>query len=682
MMATAQAQTGACETLVYPEHAQNRYPATPNTKFGANGRDSPAEGGSDGSGKDNNEVRQSPRCEAFVMTGEKILSLDHHVSPSYAKVAKDQLPPSIKIGADTPPRPLLSSEFPSVRRGRKTNSYGEYLKQMSQENEPKIPEDIPPQDENAQPHKNEPTTSKLQEISEVVSEIVVSESSEPKTLNEDMNSSLQKRGSQYRKEIAASNPQLNKTNQVRGSTETFIISSTESPTGQSTVTVNAINCSPANLHNTSSPAVRRILYNMHHNHSEISHSSRNSMSTLPPEEREAAILAAKMYRQTDMSSLDVAKRLIESLESNSLVSKKFMDCFPFAGVRIDAALRDFLAKVELCGESAQREKLLSLFSARYHECNPSLFKDLDEVHTLACALLLLNSDLHGPNSGKRMTTRRSNSITSSKKNSVARRSVASSYQIMDIDPESQIEYKCGWLMRKCVYDSDGTKTPFGRRGWNMMYGRLCGLVLYLDKNDSSKNKRSRYETFNNSVLLHHAFAEVAEDYRKKQHVFRLITANLGEYLFQTSSPSEVHDWVNQINFVCAAFSARCLPPSVSSQNIFNRPRYPNYPSTAPLHEQLRSHEMACEEMRALLARVRSSAPPLKSKGREVEAYFFNERYLEQQVARYEAYCNVLRARVTSSLTSINFSFKNCNYHVGNQREDVSDKISYREAIHS
>ena len=132
----------------------------------------------------------------------KNFSLDHHVSPSYAKVAKDQLPPSIKIGADTPPRPLLSSEFPSVRRGRKTNSYGEYLKQMSQENvsfffklkflkkifdffffifqlfiplvcifqEPKSSEDTPPQDENVQPHKNEPTTSKLQEISEVVSE--------------------------------------------------------------------------------------------------------------------------------------------------------------------------------------------------------------------------------------------------------------------------------------------------------------------------------------------------------------------------------------------------------------------------------------------------------------------------------------------------------------------------------
>lgn len=30
---------------------------------------------------------RSPRCEAFVMTGDKILNLDHHVSPSYAKVS-------------------------------------------------------------------------------------------------------------------------------------------------------------------------------------------------------------------------------------------------------------------------------------------------------------------------------------------------------------------------------------------------------------------------------------------------------------------------------------------------------------------------------------------------------------------------------------------------------------------
>lgn len=30
---------------------------------------------------------KSPRCEAFVMTGDKILNLDHHVSPNYAKVS-------------------------------------------------------------------------------------------------------------------------------------------------------------------------------------------------------------------------------------------------------------------------------------------------------------------------------------------------------------------------------------------------------------------------------------------------------------------------------------------------------------------------------------------------------------------------------------------------------------------
>ncbi len=28
----------------------------------------------------------SPRCEAYLMTGEKMLLLDHKISPSYAKV--------------------------------------------------------------------------------------------------------------------------------------------------------------------------------------------------------------------------------------------------------------------------------------------------------------------------------------------------------------------------------------------------------------------------------------------------------------------------------------------------------------------------------------------------------------------------------------------------------------------
>lgn len=74
--------------------------------------------------------------------------------------------------------------------------------------------------------------------------------------------------------------------------------------------------------------------------------------------------------------------------------------------------------------------------------------------------------------------------------------------------------------------------PFGRRGWKMVYARLRGMVLYLHK-DENGFRRGRYQTFTSAILLHHSFAEKAVDYPKRPHVFRLRTANLGEFLFET-----------------------------------------------------------------------------------------------------------------------------------------------------
>lgn len=65
-----------------------------------------------------------------------------------------------------------------------------------------------------------------------------------------------------------------------------------------------------------------------------------------------------------------------------------------------------------------------------------------------------------------------------------------------------------------------------------MYARLRGMVLYLHK-DEDGFRRRRYETFNNAIMLHHSLASRCENYKKRQHIFRLRTANLGEYLFQT-----------------------------------------------------------------------------------------------------------------------------------------------------
>ncbi|CAI4231932.1 unnamed protein product [Auanema sp. JU1783] len=650
------------------------------------------------------------------MTGDKILSLDHHVSPSYAKAVRDQLPPGTQIKEVMPRTPLSASEFPSVRRSMRSKlpvsvSQSEVIQTRRQvscpqttadcdivtENTENIEEQDKPQSTllGAVPSTDEATPSKETDIHVVPSVLPEMESS--------MHSSYYK--------SAFSNPQLS-SNQRTASSETFIISAADSPTKYSTVTVHATTCAPS-VSTANSPSLRRILGTRKHDENSIDHfgSFRSDMTgdvSSIREEKEAAQIASRLFRLDGFTKADVSARLNDSSETSTLISSKYLELFSFSGLRIDAALRDFLARVELKGETSQRERMLRFFSERYYQANPSIFNNLDEVHTLTCALLLLNSDLHGPNLGKKMIVRDfinniSNTGVDIKRdllktlyNSIKEKAIASQSEtpalskaskrpfssgqmLHEVDPESQVEYKSGWIMRKSLYDSDGAKTPFGRRGWRIWFARLRGMVLYLER-DEGERKQSRYEIFSNAILLHHSFAEPAFDYTKRQFIFRLRTANLGEYLFQTSSAADVRDWVNQINFVCAAFSSRTLPPPAGSQVTFVRARHPKASSQAPLAEQLKAHESAAAELRQQLAVVQEGAPPLKAKGRAVEEFFFQERYLTQEIARYDEYCVLLRNRVKFCGGS---SDSTSGVHSkSDMADDLAERISYREATHN
>ena len=83
------------------------------------------------------------------------------------------------------------------------------------------------------------------------------------------------------------------------------------------------------------------------------------------------------------------------------------------------------------------------------------------------------------------------------------------------------------------------------------------------------------DNLHNAIRIHHALATKASDYTKKQHVFRLQTADQAEYLFQTSDSKELTSWVETINFVCAAYSAPPLEGGVGSQKRFQRPLLPS-----------------------------------------------------------------------------------------------------------
>ena len=148
-------------------------------------------------------------------------------------------------------------------------------------------------------------------------------------------------------------------------------------------------------------------------------------------------------------------------------------------------------------------------------------------------------------------------------------------------------------MRKCCVESDGRRSksngfhsiekilwvslhlaPFMRRSWKAFYASLRDMVLYLQKNDQQPASISAGDT--NAIRLHHAFAQEATDYRKRQHVFRLKTADWAEYLFQTSDHDLMKKWIDAINLIAASFSSPALPGAIDSSSVhFQRPLLPS-----------------------------------------------------------------------------------------------------------
>ena len=60
-------------------------------------------------------------------------------------------------------------------------------------------------------------------------------------------------------------------------------------------------------------------------------------------------------------------------EFSYLVGVEYIRYFEFCGLSLDLALREFLRKLILIGETQERERVLAHFSRRYLDCNPGTF---------------------------------------------------------------------------------------------------------------------------------------------------------------------------------------------------------------------------------------------------------------------------------------------------------------------
>ncbi|XP_069560610.1 PH and SEC7 domain-containing protein 1-like isoform X1 [Brachyistius frenatus] len=402
-------------------------------------------------------------------------------------------------------------------------------------------------------------------------------------------------------------------------------------------------------------------------------------------------LAKRLFNLDGFRKSDVARHLSKNNDFSRMVAEEYLSFFNFTGLVLDQALRQFA----LMGETQERERVLSHFSRRYMDCNTKVIPSEDAVHTLTCALMLLNTDLHGQNIGKRMSCTQFvgnleglndgqdfpkdllkalyNSIKNQKLQwtldeeelrksfselgdslcestaSTSMKRVGSSGKPLseEAEPSGMLLYKKGFLVRKVHADPDGKRTPRGKRGWKTFYAILKGLILYLQKGEYRPDKQLSDEDLKNAVSIHHSLAMKASDYSKRPNVFYLRTADWRVYLFQAPNAEQMQSWITRINTVAAMFSAPPFPAAIGSQKKFSRPLLPGTMSKLSEEEQIRSHEGRFRASSTELAELRSFPPDRKVKGRELEEYRQRDEYLDFEKTRYATYVMLLRAKIRS-----------------------------------
>ncbi|KAK6328788.1 hypothetical protein J4Q44_G00007660 [Coregonus suidteri] len=339
-------------------------------------------------------------------------------------------------------------------------------------------------------------------------------------------------------------------------------------------------------------------------------------------------LAKRLFNLDGFRKSDVARHLSKNNEFSRMVAEEYLSYFNFSGLTIDQALRAFLREFALMGETQERERVLAHFSRRYLQCNPNAMPSEDSVHTLTCALMLLNTDLHGHNIGKKMSILQFignleglndgkdfpkellkalyNSIRNEKLQwTIDEEELRKSFsELADLRTDSAshtmkrigsslgvaqnpdaLIYKNGFLVRKVHADSDGKKTPRGKRGWKTFYVMLKGLVLYLQKGEYRPDKQLSEEDLKNAVSIHHSLAMRAADYSKRPNVFYLRTADWRVFLFQAPNAEQMQSWITRINVVSAMFSAPPFPAAIGSQKKFSRPLLPGSNTKLSQEEQ-------------------------------------------------------------------------------------------------
>jgi hypothetical protein len=232
----------------------------------------------------------------------------------------------------------------------------------------------------------------------------------------------------------------------------------------------------------------------------------------------ASRLAKRLFTLDGFKKSDVARHLYKKNDFSRAVAAAYVSLFDFSQLTLIEALRAFMSKFSLVGETQERERILLHFAKRYVQCNESChqsaFKSENGVNALTCAILLLNSDLHGNAVRRRMTVTEfvANLSGMNDGQDFERDVLRSLYQEIRSNPlKSNLEdvemgvettqskdanhlgfgvldsvdnlddIRKGVLIRKSCVEAGGRRTAIGKRSWKPFHGTLRTLLLYLGK---------------------------------------------------------------------------------------------------------------------------------------------------------------------------------------------------------
>uniref|UniRef100_UPI00398E6545 PH and SEC7 domain-containing protein 2-like n=1 Tax=Pristiophorus japonicus TaxID=55135 RepID=UPI00398E6545 len=402
-----------------------------------------------------------------------------------------------------------------------------------------------------------------------------------------------------------------------------------------------------------------------------------------PDREVANRLAYKLYNLDGFKRTDVAPYLEKNNEFSQMVAEEYLQLFDFREMTLDHSLRKFLTAFVLTGETQERERVLNHFSNRFQECNPDIIHSKDAVHTMTCALMLLNTDLHGQNLGKSMSSQDfimnlegmndgkdfpkdllkalyqsikteklewavdedelQKSIMPMGEDSVNTTHIKNKGSpFLEVPQDHKAPtYKQGFLSRKVHADIDGKKTPWGKRSWKTFYAVLKGTIIYLLKDEYKPDRQSSEE----AISIHHSLATKAAEYNKRPHVFRLQTADWRIFLFQAQSADQMNSWITRINLVAAMFSSPPFPAAIGSKRKFSRPILPAAASKQSQEAQLESHDATLQLILDDLEDHELNFPDKKGKSKEFEEYRLKQEYFEYEKCRIETYVKLLKVKL-------------------------------------